>query len=206
MIGKQTEGSSAEEIYQMALRTIEEKDISDESILDVGGGKGNLAMKLLERGATDVTLLDHDPSLGWEEVEEKKCDLNNEWPVEDEHFDRVFGVEVIEHLENPRFFFRELKRVLKEGGEAFISTPNIESLFSKLCFLVKGKHRYFQDSCYPAHITPVSLHDIKRICNEQNFYLVNVLYSSHTNIPKSGVEVRFGGKLMSDNMGVVVKR
>ena len=49
-IGKQTEGSSSEEIYQMALRTIEGTDISDESILDVGGGKGNLTRKLLEPG------------------------------------------------------------------------------------------------------------------------------------------------------------
>lgn len=42
----------------------------------------------------------------------------------DSYFDLVCAFEVVEHLRNPRNFFKEAKRVLKNGGLFLISTPN----------------------------------------------------------------------------------
>jgi len=39
-------------------------------------------------------------------------------PFTDETFDGVFAGEIIEHLENPAQFLREVERVLKRGGGA----------------------------------------------------------------------------------------
>jgi ubiquinone/menaquinone biosynthesis C-methylase UbiE len=39
-------------------------------------------------------------------------------PFKDETFDSVFTGEIIEHLENPAQFLREVERVLKRGGGA----------------------------------------------------------------------------------------
>lgn len=37
-------------------------------------------------------------------------------PFKDETFDSIFAGEIIEHLENPAQFLREVERVLKRGG------------------------------------------------------------------------------------------
>ncbi|MEW5420678.1 methyltransferase domain-containing protein [Amorphus sp. 3PC139-8] len=50
------------------------------------------------------------------------------WPYEDETFDLVTGMEILEHLAlDPYFFFSEASRVLKPGGHLLITTPNIVS-------------------------------------------------------------------------------
>ena len=50
------------------------------------------------------------------------------WPFEDESFDLVTAMEILEHLAiNPDFFFTEAARVLKPGGRMLLTTPNIVS-------------------------------------------------------------------------------
>lgn len=49
-------------------------------------------------------------------------------PFPDNEFDLVLGMEIIEHLAlDPYFFFCEIARVLKPGGSALLTTPNIGS-------------------------------------------------------------------------------
>ncbi len=50
------------------------------------------------------------------------CDLS----FKDKTFDAVVSLEVIEHLKDQDNFLSEIKRVLKEGGTAIVSTPNRE--------------------------------------------------------------------------------
>lgn len=50
------------------------------------------------------------------------------WPYEDDSFDLVTGMEILEHLAlDPYFFYTEAARVLKPGGHLLITTPNIVS-------------------------------------------------------------------------------
>jgi SAM-dependent methyltransferase len=42
----------------------------------------------------------------------------------DNTFDSVVSFQVIEHIQNDRFFLKEIHRVLKPGGIALLSTPN----------------------------------------------------------------------------------
>lgn len=58
--------------------------------------------------------------------------------------DRVFAVEVMEHLTNPRHFVIEAHSALTEGGRLFISTPCNDSLTARLFFLFRG---YFPAFC-----------------------------------------------------------
>ncbi len=55
----------------------------------------------------------------------KKYD-GNALPFETGFFDMVVSFQVIEHVANTRLFLSEIKRVLKPGGMAFLSTPNRE--------------------------------------------------------------------------------
>lgn len=50
------------------------------------------------------------------------------WPYEDNSFDLVTGMEILEHLAlDPYFFYCEALRVLKPGGHLLITTPNVVS-------------------------------------------------------------------------------
>lgn len=53
-----------------------------------------------------------------------RANLNEGIPVEDGAVDRIVIEHVIEHLENPSFIFREIRRVLKNSGSAVIEVPN----------------------------------------------------------------------------------
>lgn len=50
------------------------------------------------------------------------------WPYDDNSFDLVTGMEILEHLAlDPYFFYCEAARVLKPGGHLLITTPNVVS-------------------------------------------------------------------------------
>jgi SAM-dependent methyltransferase len=54
------------------------------------------------------------------------CDLNRGIPLRSKTVDYAVAVEVIEHLENPRLFLREIQRLVKK--KAIVTCPNgIES-------------------------------------------------------------------------------
>ena len=47
-------------------------------------------------------------------------------PFEDNIFDSVVSFQVIEHIKDDATYLKEIHRVLKPGGKAYISTPNIK--------------------------------------------------------------------------------
>jgi 2-polyprenyl-3-methyl-5-hydroxy-6-metoxy-1,4-benzoquinol methylase len=74
----------------------------------------------------------------------------------------VTAIEVIEHLESPVSFLRNVRRLLSPGGVAVISTPNVESLPTRLRFLGSGKIRMMDDRGEPTHISPIFLDLLQR--------------------------------------------
>lgn len=51
--------------------------------------------------------------------------------IEDNSFDVVVSFQVIEHIKDDRFFLQEIHRVLKPGGAALITTPNIKKTLTR---------------------------------------------------------------------------
>lgn len=51
--------------------------------------------------------------------------------IPDNYFDTVISFQVIEHIKNDRLFLQEIQRVLKPGGKAIITTPNIKMSLSR---------------------------------------------------------------------------
>jgi SAM-dependent methyltransferase len=97
-------------------------------ILDVGGGNGQMLAYL---GVKNATILDISDSglifaaknFGFDTV---KGDVEKRFPFKDSEFDVVYCCEVLEHLDKPEVTIREIKRILKDGGEAIISVPNVK--------------------------------------------------------------------------------
>lgn len=50
---------------------------------------------------------------------------------EDNSFDVVLSFQVIEHIKDDKLFLEEIRRVLKPGGKAYITTPNIRMSLSR---------------------------------------------------------------------------
>lgn len=64
------------------------------------------------------------------------ANLDADFPLESAAFDVVNAMMVIEHLYDPFHAFRELARVLKPGGHAFVNLPNIASIRCRLDLLL----------------------------------------------------------------------
>ncbi len=70
-------------------------------------------------------------------------------------FDLVVAVEVIEHVESPIGFLRNVARLLAKKGVAVITTPNVDSLAARLKFLLAGRLRMMDERSDPTHISPI---------------------------------------------------
>ena len=104
------------------------------SVLDVGCATGALLSFLRERGWR-VTGVEISPCAGYAK-KDRNLDVRN-LPLEENNFssgsfDAVLASHLIEHLNDPRSFLTEVRRVLKPGGRVFITTPNISGFQARL--------------------------------------------------------------------------
>lgn len=51
--------------------------------------------------------------------------------LEDNNYDVIVSFQVIEHIKNDKFFLEEIYRILKPGGKALITTPNIRKTLTR---------------------------------------------------------------------------
>jgi 2-polyprenyl-3-methyl-5-hydroxy-6-metoxy-1,4-benzoquinol methylase len=132
-----------EERYERMLLMIEGLGFHPHSFLDIGGGIGNFAAWLAERGVT-VYMTDIDSSAvtaarerGVQAVESK--DLGSLVPVNG--VDAVTLWDVIEHVANPATFVTEALTRLRPGGVLFFETPDARFPLRKAVIGVRAASR-----------------------------------------------------------------
>lgn len=196
-------GKSSSHLYSKALEFAQQKS-RDAKILDIGCGAGDLLTILKKNGFANLTGCDGYSFGVPGEIRFIQKNLNEPWRFS-ETFELIFSLEVIEHLENPRAFFREAYGALAKGGSILVSTPNNESITSLISLAIKGNFSAFVGDCYPAHITPVLSMDAERMAKEAGFQKIEILYSNHGRMPgiRHHWQDFFGGlcagKRFSDN-------
>jgi 2-polyprenyl-3-methyl-5-hydroxy-6-metoxy-1,4-benzoquinol methylase len=139
-------------------------------ILDLGAGSGAMSLRLHELGF-EVIAVDYvsEAFALHDRVPFKQVDLNSTFSeVFDGQFDGIIAIEIIEHLENPRNLFRECRKLLKEDGILFMTTPNIDNAVSKTMFLRQGTFQWFSDYNYETegHISPLGLWQFDKLIRE----------------------------------------
>jgi SAM-dependent methyltransferase len=142
----------------------------DVSILDCAAGSGAWVNQLLKAGYSKIQAIELDEKSFQAAAPCRVIDLNTDFSVSySEQFDVITAIEIIEHLENPTHFLRECRKLLKSGGVLLITTPNIESVPSRIKLLFKGKVKHFGKGDDPTHISPIISAILPRLSARSGF-------------------------------------
>jgi 2-polyprenyl-3-methyl-5-hydroxy-6-metoxy-1,4-benzoquinol methylase len=131
---------------------------SQQTVLEVGCGEG-YGSNYLSKSCKEIIGIDVEIS-AIEHAKKKYTTANCSFkeyngsniPYSENHFDFIVSFQVIEHVDNDAAFVKELGRVLKPGGTAFITTPN------KTYRLKPGQkpwNRYHKREYYPKELETV---------------------------------------------------
>ena len=145
-------------------------------ILDIACGTGYGSHMLSSAGAKSVTGID----ISLESIEyARRFESNNLTfsqgnalslkSIKDNSFDLVVSFETIEHLNDPRRFLSELRRILKSGGILIISTPNRHFTSPFYWLNHRPRNRF--------HIFELNPREFRSLLSE--FFLVDSVYGQH---------------------------
>jgi 2-polyprenyl-3-methyl-5-hydroxy-6-metoxy-1,4-benzoquinol methylase len=178
-------GDSTAEIHAAALHAVE--PARNLSWLDVGCGKGAVLRKVRDswnprslRGLDLIDWLEHDlrgdVQLVTGPAEERLAEL--------EPADRVLMVEVLANLEAPWTALRAAGRLVAARGRIVVTTPNVQSLRSRMELLTRGQLTGFRPENEP-HFTPALPHVIERLFREEGLS-TRRLYRGRDVVPLAG--------------------
>jgi len=99
--------------------------------------------------------------------------------------DVIVALEIIEHLRNPWAFIKFCTEMAKPGGYILLSTPHIESIYSRLLFLQTGQFLMFRDYRKPfGHINPLTSAELESVFD--HFRLSIAVKAFPCTMPASG--------------------
>jgi ubiquinone/menaquinone biosynthesis C-methylase UbiE len=162
-------------------------------VADVGAGEGFFSQLLGEQVRTKLGLEPRDVITASDIFPEyfrypaircEKISSDGRLPYADASIDIACSLEVVEHVEDQFAFTRELHRILKPGGMAIISTPNILNINSRWRYLHSGFTVLFDplllSSADPVHtsghIDPVSYYYLAYQLRRAGFVSTSVEY------------------------------
>jgi SAM-dependent methyltransferase len=136
--------------------------VKNRVVLDIACGTGYGALILRDAGARTVLSLDVSRDalrFGYDRYRiVAACTDALKLPLRTESCDTVVSLETIEHLHDPLAFGRELRRVIRPGGDVLLSTPNaLRSIGSN-----------------PYHLREMSIDELRQLLEESGFRLERV--------------------------------
>jgi ubiquinone/menaquinone biosynthesis C-methylase UbiE len=126
-----------EKVWKKLLEIADEKAYR---FLDIGFSNGKLTIKFARRiDAKEIYGIDINKSnlkkAKRRGVKVIYADANGKLPFPSNFFDLVLCNQVAEHLLNPDNLFKEIHRILKTNGVAYISVPNLCSFHNRVFVL-----------------------------------------------------------------------
>lgn len=95
-------------------------------VLDIGCGVGQVVARLQEAGFEAHGVDVSEPNITRARQVSERCQLydGRRLPFPDGHFAAAGALNVLEHVDEPEAFIRELVRVVEVGGRVVLSSPN----------------------------------------------------------------------------------
>jgi 2-polyprenyl-3-methyl-5-hydroxy-6-metoxy-1,4-benzoquinol methylase len=154
---------------------------------DLGSGPGAMAERLRSLGcevtAADRSASDFEAGLPHVTIDFDQFDFASQLGLQ--AFVVITAIEVIEHVESPIGFLRNIGRMLAPGGVAVVTTPNVDSLPARLKFLLAGKIRTMDEFGEPTHISPIFFDLLQR----QFLPLAGLRLRQHLLFPPNGFKL-----------------
>ena len=147
--------------------------------LDIGCGSGEM-MEILNSFGSKTYGIDFSKE-AIEICKKKKLavnqtDLDTGIKFDDDQFDLVWAGDVLEHVFDPMYLLKEIRRVLKKDGYLFFSIPN-DLHFSKRILTLLGnsyQHSAYKKSGAYKHHTFFSLSLLKFFFDKNDFSIIDL--------------------------------
>lgn len=161
------------------LDLLSEKGLQNKKILDVGAGEGYFSQLLGDRleqlNATPVDQYLHACDMNpqdykYDKVQCQEVQLHGQLPYDENSFDYVVCIEVIEHVESQFHLVKELYRVTKPGGFTIVTTPNILNINSRF-------HAFY--SGFPLLYNPLPLDSDQPVMTNGHIHPISIYYLLH---------------------------
>lgn len=125
--------------------------------MDMGSGPGAMASRLHALGcnvlAVDRTSDGFTAGLPHIAIDFDRNDFASQLGPASFHL--ITAIEVIEHVESPIGFLRNVRNLLAPTGVAIITTPNVDCLPARAKFFLTGRIRTMDEFGEPTHISPI---------------------------------------------------
>ena len=94
-------------------------------------------------------------------------------PFRSNHYDLVYSIDVVEHLDKPLLALHEYYRVCKSGGFVFVQTPNypVKRMYDFWHWLRRSNQSLADD---PTHFSRLNSFGLKKIMIEAGFQVVSI--------------------------------
>jgi SAM-dependent methyltransferase len=130
---------AAKGLHEHAINVIQNRCKKGNKVLDLGCGSGAFSRRLQTNGFITISV---DLSLDTFSLESECCeiDLNSNFSERfaGDNYDAIVALEVIEHLENPLHFLRQLKLIASSETIILVSFPNTYLYLSVYTFYKNG--------------------------------------------------------------------
>lgn len=185
--------------YNLLIDLIAKDAISGKRkrILDVGCGDGSFIIKFKE--VCEVFGVDVSEKAVCKAreagVDAYRLDVSSEkLPFEDQYFDIVYMGDIIEHLVNPDFAIKEVRRALKPGGFLVLSTPNLACWYNRLLLLLGIQPVFSEVSTAKifgrlgtlpiGHLRLFTLRALKEFLSYYDFEIIRAIGTPFDRLPK----------------------
>ncbi len=169
---------SLPELHEEVARLLDKYLSKGSAVIDLAAGSGALTSRMIDHGyfLEAVDFVPENFRLD-DQVPFYEANLNEDFAQRlPRTYDAVVASEIIEHIENPRHFFRQCHQLLEAGGLVIVTTHNIESNFSIAQYLRGGNFYLFDEDFYgrDGHINPITSFTLKNSVYEAGFDIVDL--------------------------------
>jgi cyclopropane fatty-acyl-phospholipid synthase-like methyltransferase len=151
-------------------------------ILDLGSGYGAFSARLKDMGFLDIEACEivpdifHVPGILCQQVD---LNQNHFDAFFEKKYDLIVALEILEHLDSTPIFFMSIINMLEPGGLLILSTPNVQSWYSRILFLRKGELHWFNNEIIQkdGHISPIFDWQVEILSRKAGFSIVDKVHT-----------------------------